>query len=214
MYEAPPDISFAFIIDTESYAGNFEREMCAYCTGEIGECGVGDNMASLFQKEMELGDEDEGPFAKKILQRADEYGCGRPVSIWPTKGWFNNGMGGHFRDGQEPEALEHRNQEYRNYGDKKPYSTNEEANEKHRRDWYEKQPQPLGKFPAYNSVAIFFSERPTDEEVRLIIERAKKFATERPDGTEDWQDRTPIKITGFRLIQETVQQETMKTWNV
>ncbi|KKK83825.1 hypothetical protein LCGC14_2789530, partial [marine sediment metagenome] len=33
--------SWIFIIDTDSYAGNFEREMCAYITGRVGECGVG-----------------------------------------------------------------------------------------------------------------------------------------------------------------------------
>jgi hypothetical protein len=30
-----------FIVDTDSYAGNFERCMCAYMTGQIGECEVG-----------------------------------------------------------------------------------------------------------------------------------------------------------------------------
>lgn len=33
---------YSFIIDTNSYAGNFEREMCAYLTGQVGDCGVGD----------------------------------------------------------------------------------------------------------------------------------------------------------------------------
>lgn len=28
---------YAFVIDTEQYAGNFEREIGAYCTGTIGE---------------------------------------------------------------------------------------------------------------------------------------------------------------------------------
>ncbi len=31
---------YLFVIDTDTYAGNFEREMCAYVTGQIGECEV------------------------------------------------------------------------------------------------------------------------------------------------------------------------------
>jgi len=42
---------YKFIIDTDQYAGNFEREMCAYLTGTVGECGVGDEFAELFSKE-------------------------------------------------------------------------------------------------------------------------------------------------------------------
>jgi hypothetical protein len=34
---------YVFIIDTEQYAGNFEREMCAYCTGILGDCEVGED---------------------------------------------------------------------------------------------------------------------------------------------------------------------------
>ena len=37
---------YGFIVDTDSYAGNFEREMCAYMTGHIGECSVGEEYAS------------------------------------------------------------------------------------------------------------------------------------------------------------------------
>ena len=32
---------WGFIIDTDQYAGNFERELCAWTTGQIGECEVG-----------------------------------------------------------------------------------------------------------------------------------------------------------------------------
>ena len=30
-----------FVVDTDTYAGNFEREMCAFMTGITGACGVG-----------------------------------------------------------------------------------------------------------------------------------------------------------------------------
>ena len=45
---------FAVLIKTDSYAGNFEREMCAHVTGHVGECEVGEefvdeNISKLFE---------------------------------------------------------------------------------------------------------------------------------------------------------------------
>jgi hypothetical protein len=195
---------YIFVIDTESYAGNFEREMCGYCTGEIGECGVGDKEAKLFRQDMKIEDE-EGPFCEKICSRHDKHGVARPASIFPTPGWFNDGMGGHFRDGQdEAEALEHHKQECLKWADDK-----EPENKK---IWLDRANAPLKKHPAYFSVAIFFSEIPTQEEIDLIIARAKVYAKERPDCTRDWQDKTPINITGFRLIEERNIQDVIGEW--
>ena len=95
-------MKYVFVIDTESYAGNFEREMCAYVTGVLGECGVGEEMVELYTEET---GEDESRFYELLEQRPDEHGCHRPCYIWPTPGWFNHGHGGHFREGQEDEAL-------------------------------------------------------------------------------------------------------------
>lgn len=33
--------SYSIVVETDSYAGNFEREMCAFMTGHIGKCEVG-----------------------------------------------------------------------------------------------------------------------------------------------------------------------------
>jgi len=63
---------YAFIIDTNEYAGNFERELTAYCTGIIGECEVGEE---FIDKEI------TSIFEPYILQVADEYGCYRPCEI-------------------------------------------------------------------------------------------------------------------------------------
>ncbi len=74
-----PDCScFIFLIKTNHYAGNFEREMCAFMTGVRGECGVGDIAAGLYASKYP-GD---NPWKDKLLQLADEHGCYRPVSIW------------------------------------------------------------------------------------------------------------------------------------
>ena len=81
-YAAP----WVFIIDTDEYAGNFEREMCAYCTGMIGQCEVGEEMATLFEEDFELEADNYGednPFMDYMdLWVMDDHGCGRPTSIW------------------------------------------------------------------------------------------------------------------------------------
>ena len=42
--------SYTIIIDTDEYSGNFEREMCAYCTGQVGECEVGEEEQAVFDE--------------------------------------------------------------------------------------------------------------------------------------------------------------------
>lgn len=53
-----------FIIDTDSYSGNFEREMCAYITGHIGDCLVGFEEAEDYLSKYE---KIKGVVQKKIL---------------------------------------------------------------------------------------------------------------------------------------------------
>ena len=84
-----------FVIDTDSYAGNFERDMCAYITGVTGECGVGGNFAEIY-----FDDTGEKKFRSKfedLLEQRSDGNCRRPCSIWETKGWFNNGFGKFFK---------------------------------------------------------------------------------------------------------------------
>lgn len=92
------NVVYLFIIDTDTYTGNFERELCAYITGYAGECGVGQDIADKIEKDLEFN------YLKyidtHILLRPDEHGCHRPVSIWPTPGWVNDGMG-NCRQGSE-----------------------------------------------------------------------------------------------------------------
>ena len=70
---------YYFIIDTDSYAGNFERQMCAYITGQLGECGVGQNYSNKFFEEVEDFD-----FGESISNIPDDKGCSRPVSIYES----------------------------------------------------------------------------------------------------------------------------------
>ena len=85
------ETEYLFVIDTDQYTGNFERELCAYITGQVGECGVGQIIVDKIEKDLELD------YVKyihtHILLKPDEHGCARPVSIYPTPGWINDGMG-------------------------------------------------------------------------------------------------------------------------
>ncbi len=78
-----------FAIDTEQYAGNFEREMCAYVTGHVGECAVGAEAAAAYVAET----------GRRPLDFVEDRPTGdndvfSPCDIYPTPGWFNHGMGG------------------------------------------------------------------------------------------------------------------------
>ncbi|MFA6462281.1 MAG: hypothetical protein WCV90_08520 [Candidatus Woesearchaeota archaeon] len=83
---------YLLIIDTNTYAGNFERQMCAYVTGQIGECEVGEEQAELARKEIP---EVVAQLENLIEQVSDEHGCHRPVSIFPNPRYGNDGHGNH-----------------------------------------------------------------------------------------------------------------------
>jgi len=83
---------YALIIRTDSYAGNFERELCAHLTGCIGDCEVGEEYK---EEKISL------LFEEIINNKSDDNGCFRPVSIGGCKLtsnyssndvviWFNN----------------------------------------------------------------------------------------------------------------------------
>jgi hypothetical protein len=216
--------NFAFIIDTEQYAGNFEREMCAYCTGQIGDCGVGDEFALLFNKEENISDD----YFDNIAQESDEHGCARPCKIYPTEGWFNHGMGGHFREGQEKEALKHYIAAVEKY--ETPLLKQAEKNKvklagEKIQNWtiegcgreikgHSKRIKKANKlikvrkYPAALSVAILFYKKPTKEQIDLIKRRAFKFNEARQKYYTEKYDESfaksfgQIKITGFRLIEQ------------
>src|SRR6202008_721502 len=64
------------VIKTNDYAGNFEREMTAFCTGQVGECGVGESKAEDYH------DEETVDFDGYLAWEADDRGCHRPCSIY------------------------------------------------------------------------------------------------------------------------------------
>lgn len=79
-FEAP----WAFVIDTTDYAGNFERELCAYITGCVGECGVGEEMAALHDEQ--VGD----AMTESLEWENGDDGCDRPCSIFDSKNGYRS----------------------------------------------------------------------------------------------------------------------------
>ena len=87
MNEIGNHTQYAVIVKTDSYAGNFEREMTAYITGEIGECEVGSKLLPLFVKD--LG-KNVSPFLDAIDHVPDEHGCHRPCIIYNDNDEYNS----------------------------------------------------------------------------------------------------------------------------
>lgn len=173
-----------FIIDTDSYSGNFERQMCAYITGAVGDCGVGEEEAKVFEKENQMKFND---FSDYLELEPDEHGTYRPCSIWMTPGYWNDGLGNHHPDSEKdsPKA-------------KRLYNA---TAKKHK--------MKAGKMynaPAYQSVAIFWNSgdysEPERKELEFMMDRARKFvAYWKENGIYKSKE---IKILGFRLIERTV----------
>jgi hypothetical protein len=86
-----------FVIDTNRYAGNFERELCAFVTGRYGDCEVGQEVAERVLSEVSgMLDWTEDA----ICQIPDENGVCRPVRIEQTPGWVQDRDGNCYPEGQ------------------------------------------------------------------------------------------------------------------
>lgn len=160
-------IKYVFLIDTDEYAGNFERAMCAYCTGMLGECKVGKEEKDKFRQKYGLNFMTK--LSEMIESRPDDNGTHRPTTIYSTPGYFNNGMGEEYKE----------------------------------EEWKE----GMNKYPAYQSVGIFFNVKPSQEIIEMIKERAEEFT--HGIGRIGNKQRT-MKILGFRMIKETLTKEEIK----
>jgi hypothetical protein len=220
-----------FVIDTDSYAGNFERDLCAYVTGVIGECSVGEEYAKLYYQET---GEVCSQFEDNIDRRSDDNGCCRPTSLYPTKGWLYDGGTGkvpeaefnqevanekyrihtakYFQDQlAHTEKIDVNNERYKKAG----WNESSKAKEINRlqkeidRCLSEKTVCP--RTAPNNSVAIFFNGTPSDKQIAIMKERAAKFAeTKRRIAEEEdlsWDKNFQLTIYGFRLVTESTSSE-------
>lgn len=75
MSSRPNENCWGLIIQTNEYSGNFERELCAHCTGQTGECGVGDEFVTDEASNMFVYNEEEDEDLEIIMSVADDHGC-------------------------------------------------------------------------------------------------------------------------------------------
>lgn len=211
---------YKFIIDTDQYSGNFEREMCAYLTGQIGECGVGSEYAELFEKEVS----GKISFENVVSIPDDEGYCHRPCIIETNPNWFNTGMGMFYRndDIDEEKILKEYADQVSGYenslinkkkaikerllkGEKCSNWTIEALDKEianhEERILKARNAKTCNKYPAYLSVAIFFEDKPTEEQISLMKERALNF-DKKYYLLSSCKSRDDFKITieNFRLV--------------
>ena len=194
MRYAPSNLHI-FVVDTDSYAGNFERELTAFCTGVVGECGKGEEEADAFRGEHP----DRVEFYEDLmLQEPDDHGCRRPASIYPTPGWLNDGLGNHYReaDAGSPTVIEQYRASVEDHLKRYPKS---------------ECPAEPGRYPAYNSVAMFMDQEPSPAVVQGLILRVRLYVKEVENGK--WgKFATRFKVTGFRVVRERVEANTLRAW--
>ncbi len=161
-----PDDFYMFVIDTNSYSGNFEREVCAYITGQVAEVSSSDaeDQAALALQAMPEVVKEFEDLMLDVQDDPDMYPSF--VANWPTPGYGSNGRG------------------------KEVKLTPENKDEYH--------------YPAHLSVAIFFSERPSDKLIAIMKKRALHL---RAIGIP-WHSNTRLRvfaIENFRLLHRHVE---------
>lgn len=207
-----PSGTTIFIVDTEQFAGNFVHEMCAYITGRVGDNMQGDKFAQMYEEET-----NKHPLSNVVDVLNHNYHS--PCSVWATPGWFNNGMGGVFKRGQEQAAIQHYHEQanlhYRNLIRQKisllqEIEGNRSIDDLRKRALYEEikrhenqikvvsATKQIRIYPAYLSVAIFFRPEPEPIEQIFLKLRALKFA-ENAMIFDNCRNK-PISVTGFRLL--------------
>ena len=163
---------YMFIIETDSFAGHFAEDLCAYCTGYIGENGKGREFSDLYYMEMGISDDDEtGELADEknhfygyIGDRQTEEGYWEPFALWPSKKYGCNTQG--------------------------QYSVRTES-----QTFYDDYP-----FPALFGICIYFNEMPQKEHMETIKERAVKFFEQvYPKVAKEGRNKN-VKIEDFRLV--------------
>ncbi len=202
---------YTFVTDTNLYAGNFLQEMGAYITGwydDYHNPGQGTEEALEWVEVRNTEHEDSA------------------YDLFVNPDWFNNGLGGEFRlddpDAEEKALEAHKNhkiayaQKYikltkDNYDlpseQRNRLGWTDEAIEKtiarHEQEIEEAKAETEVKhYPAYLSVAIFLTEKPTQEQLDVLKKRAHSFVAK-----SDYAQKKKLAIEGFRLVKKVANYE-------
>lgn len=174
----PPKGTVVLVVDTESYAGNFERELVAHLTGQVGDCGVGREA-----RDPRMPSALRAWCAAHVLHLADDHGIKRPATIWPTPGWFNGGMGTDHREGTPAEvvakAYAEGVQRHAEGIRTTRWTDDVDVDEQVRRFVEPAMERGPGRYPAHLSVACPLDVEPPPWVVEALRERAEDFCARR-----------------------------------
>ena len=93
----------SLVIDTDSYAGQFERQLTAFVVGELDDERApfdGEEMINIFREEVG----DVNPFEELVtwgLEFDDDIPGVTVCSLYPTPGMSNDGHGNHYQVTEE-----------------------------------------------------------------------------------------------------------------
>ena len=168
---------FVFVVDTDSYAGNFERELVGYMTGT--DNGThGDEEAEQFKKAFP---KEAQKFQAIVLELLDEDRYISVAHIYPTPGRFNDGWGTSWHEAADMGLVKAKR-------DKQIRINNSRLDEESIK---KRLKEPVKKHPAFESVAVAFSEKPSESQIVLMKNRARDFEAKTKE----------FSIKGFRLIE-------------
>jgi hypothetical protein len=213
----PQGTTYILVVDTDAYAGNFERQLAGYATGVV-------DVERRHGIEEAADAEEAAPEmvralrAKSLAVRHDQFGM-VTNTIRATPGRRNNGSGFHYTPG-DPEVEE----DARARAKRSAIDFFERAHADVRRRLAENDFQPEGPgawtreacertlasaqasidragqfigWPAYESVAMFFSEPLTEREMAFVRERSEEFAK-----TPRLLSK-PFRVLDVRLVEST-----------
>jgi hypothetical protein len=160
---------YIFRVHTDSYAGNFERQLGAYVTASH-DGTHGDQLAEWVRE-----NEPEVPemFDTIVMSYPDDNGYPRYSTIVPTPGMWNDGLGNSWPcEMWESEAAIHK---YR--------ATAIERNEKLKEGGREpREYDGPSRNECYYSVGIYLAEAPSQEVLDVMVERSHEFFDHMKEG--------------------------------
>lgn len=181
--------TYILVIDTDAYSGNFERQLAGYVTGVYDyERGHGEEEAAAAKQANPVITDSLAE--KSMAVRHNEYGY-VTNTIRSTPGRFNNGMGFHYDAGQENEARAKSIQSMKDYKAPEIAKCEQRIRDNNFEGSWTKEAcertiqsakdaiARAGKnvsYPAYESVAMFFSEPLSDDEMVFVKQRAHEYA--------------------------------------
>lgn len=198
------------VFDTDTYAGNFERECCAWVTGQWGECDVGKELAQVALQGMSEALQ-EWAEEGGVTAESDDHGNFRPATIWPTPGFFNDGHGNNWPDEKkgseevrakyEKVVTDYKRNAYKSYAPQH-HETIKARSEKELAEALERGP---GSYPSYQSAGIYLGQEPPPELLTEMVARGQRFFQPwseemKADRRAEFSEPKGVTLLGVRLV--------------